>query len=76
MRNADAEAKVMSPLPPLFRQGSDCITHFKSHEHGLERRVLYWHRIIEDDHHAIASVAFERAVVFDDDFADGRVVVA
>ena len=32
-------------------------------------RVLYRHRIIEDDHHAVSSVAFERAVVLDDDFA-------
>src|SRR5262249_6524308 len=37
---------------------------------------LYLHWIIENHHHAVASVAFERAVVFDDDFADGRVVVA
>jgi len=34
----------------------------------------YW--IIKDDHHTVASVAFERAAVFNDDLADGRVVVA
>jgi hypothetical protein len=44
--------------------------------HGLERRVLHGHRIVENDHHAIASVAFERAAVFDDDLPDRRVVVA
>src|SRR6185437_16937132 len=27
-------------------------------------------------HHAVTSIAFERAVVLDDDFADSRVVVA
>ena len=42
----------------------------------LKRRVLNWHRIIEDYYHAIACIAFERAVVFDNDFADGRMVIA
>src|ERR1700738_2626602 len=32
--------------------------------------------IIEDDHHAIASIAFEGAAILDDEFADGRMVVA
>src|SRR5580704_13595412 len=76
VRYTDAEAKVMSPLPPLFRQVSDCITHFKSHEHGLKRRVLYWHWIVEHHHHAVTGVAFERAVVLDDDFANGCMIVA
>jgi hypothetical protein len=39
-------------------------------------RVLDWHWIIEDHHHTVASVSFERAVVLYDDFADGRMVVA
>ena len=76
VRYADAEANVVPPPTPRFRQGSDCVTHFKRHEHGLERRVLYRHRIIEDHHHAVTGVPFERAVVLDDDFADGRMVVA
>jgi hypothetical protein len=32
-------------------------------------------RIVEDHHHAVTSVPFERAVVHNDDFADGGVVV-
>ena len=60
----------------VSRQRSDGVTHFKRHEYSLKRRVLDWHWIVEDDHHAVTSVAFERAVVFDDDFADGRMVVA
>ena len=60
----------------VSRQRSDGVTHFKRHEHRLERRVLDWHRIVEDHHHAVTGVAFERAVVLDDDFADGRMVVA
>ena len=53
-----------------------CVTHFKRHQHRLKRWVLYRDWIVEDHHHAVASVAFERAVVLDDDFADGRMVVA
>src|SRR4029077_1571467 len=76
VRNPDAETNVMPPPTPRFRQGSDCVTHLKRHEHSLERRVFYWHRIVEDHHYAVASVSFERAVVLDDDFADGRMIVA
>ena len=76
VRDADAEANVMPKPTPFVRQRSDGVAHFKRHEHRLERRVLYWHWIIEDHHHAVTSIAFERAVVLDDDFADGRVVVA
>ena len=72
----DAEANVVAPSAPRFCQGSDSVTHFKRHEHSLERRVLYRHRIVEDHHHAVASVPLKRAVVFDDDFANGRMVVA
>ena len=69
--------KPMScPTDATFRQGSDCVTHFERHEHSLKRRVLDRHWIIEDHHHAVASVAFKRAVVFDDDFADSRMIVA
>src|SRR6185312_6754576 len=76
MRHAIAEANLVPQATPRFRQGSDCVTYLKRHEHSLERRVLDWHRIVEDDHHAVTGVSFERAVVFDDDFADGRMVVA
>ena len=61
---------------PRFRQGSDSVTHFEGHEHCLQRRVLDWNRIVEHDHHTVASVAFECAVILDDDFADCRMVVA
>jgi hypothetical protein len=76
MRYADTEAKVVSPTTPPLCQRSNCLTHLKGHEHRLKRRVLNRHWIVEDHHHAVASVAFEGAVVFDDDFADGGMVVA
>ena len=74
--NADAKANLVAEAAPGLRQSSDGVTQFEGHEDSLERGVLYRHRIIEDHHHAVASVAFERAVVLDDDFADGRMVVA
>ena len=61
---------------PGLRQSSDGVTQFKCHEHSLERWVLYWHWIVEHHHHAVAGIAFERAAVLDDDFADCRMVVA
>src|SRR5262249_31001118 len=76
MRDANAEANIMPKPPPLVRQLADGIAQFERHEHGLERWVLYRHGIIKDHHHAVTSVTFERAVVLDDDFADGRMVVA
>jgi len=66
----------MPPPTPRFRQGSDCVAHFKRHEHSLKRRVFNRHRIVEDHHHAVTSVAFKRAAVFDDDLTDCRMVIA
>ena len=76
VRNADAKTNIVPPPRSRFRQRSDCVLHFKCHQYGLRRWVLYWHRVIEDDHHAVISVPFQRAIVVDDDFADGRMVVA
>jgi hypothetical protein len=70
--NADAEANVVSPPTPCFRQASDGVTHFKRHEYSLKRRVLYRHWIVKVDHHAVPGVTFERTAVLDDQFADGR----
>ena len=42
----------------------------------MERRVLHGNRVVEDHHHTVASVAFEGAAILEDDFANGRVVVA
>jgi hypothetical protein len=55
---------------------SSASAQFKCHQHGLECRVLHWHRIVEDHHHTVTGIAFEGAAVSDDEFADGRVVVA
>ena len=76
VRYADAEANLVPEAAPRPRQCSDCVAHFKRHQDRLERRVLYRHWIIEDHHHAVAGVAFERAAVLDDFLADCRVVVA
>jgi hypothetical protein len=76
VRYADTEANIV-PQPTLpIGQCSNGVTHFESHEHGLQRGVLYGHRIIEDHHNAVASVPFERPAVFDDDLADCCMVIA
>jgi hypothetical protein len=33
---------------------------FRGHERGLQRRVLYWHWIVEDDHYAVTGAALDR----------------
>ena len=66
VRYANTEANVVSQATPRFGQRSNGVTHFKRHEHRLKRRVLYWHWIIKDHHHAVPGVPFERAVVLDE----------
>ena len=43
---------------------------------SLQRRVLHWHRIIENHHHAVTGIAFERPAILDDLLANGSVVFA
>src|SRR6516164_2875895 len=76
MRNADAEANLVSPPTPRFRQGSDGVAHFEGHKHRLQRRVLDWHRIVEHNHHAVTGIAFERSAILDDLLANCSVVFA
>jgi hypothetical protein len=52
VRNADAKTDFVAPPTPRFGQGADGLAHFQGHEHSLERRVLDWHRIVEDHHRA------------------------
>ena len=59
VRDADAEANVSCPQrrhvsvkAPMASRTSSAMSD------GLERRVLDWHRIIEDHHHAVTSVSF------------------
>jgi hypothetical protein len=42
----------------------------------LKRGIFHRDRIVEDDHHAIASKPLKRAAVFDDDLTDCRMIVA
>jgi hypothetical protein len=74
--DADAEANVMSEPTSLLGQRSNNVAHFERHQHRLERWLLDWHWIVEHHHYPVASVTFEGAAVFDDDFANGCMVVA
>ena len=76
VRYADAKADLVAQPTPLLSQCSNSIAHFERHQHSLERWVLDRHRIIEDHHHPVARVPFERAAVPDNDLADGRMVFA
>jgi hypothetical protein len=76
MCDANTEANAVPEPTPLACECSDGVAHFEGHQHRLERGVLHWHWIIEDHHHPVTGIPFECAVVLDDDFANGRVVVA
>jgi hypothetical protein len=52
VRNPDAETNVVPPPTPIVGQRSGGVTHFKRHEHSLQRRVLDRHWIIEYHHYA------------------------
>ena len=43
---AKPEANIVPKPMPLACQGSKDVPHFECHEHGLERRVLYWNGMI------------------------------
>src|SRR4029077_8553112 len=76
MRDADPEAKVVTKVAPFFDQSADCRAHIERHQGGLQRRILDWDRIIENDHHDVASKSLQRAAVFENDLADSLMVVA
>jgi hypothetical protein len=76
MRDTDPETNVVPEPTPLVGQTTDSISHFERHHHCLKRRVLHRDWIVEDHHHTVTGVAFERAAVFDDFLTNGRVVFA
>jgi len=67
--NADAETNVVPPPMPGLKC-SNSATHFEGHQYSLQRGVFDGNRIIKHDHHAVASVTFERAAVLNDGLAD------
>src|SRR4029078_3419613 len=69
-------ANLVAQLTPFISQCSNSDTHLDRHQHSLKRWVLYRHRIIEDHHDGVACILFEGAAVLDDDFTNGRMVVA
>jgi hypothetical protein len=69
-RDADAEADIVPEPAPLLGQGADGGAHVERHQHRLQRRLIHRDRIVEHHHDAVAGITFERAAVFDDDFAD------
>src|SRR6516225_1213963 len=76
MRDADPEAEVMAEVAPFFNQPADCRPHIERHQDGLQRRILDWDRIIENDHHPVAGKSLKRTAVLEDDVTDSIMVVA
>ena len=73
------------PMPkssskPRLRHGAgelgDALPHRDGHAHRPRGRVGHRHRVVEEDHHAVAGEALERALVRQDQPAHLRVVLA
>ena len=62
--------------PELLSQGTHSLTHLQRHLDSLQSGVGYWNWVVENDHDPVTCIALESAIVLDDDFANGCVVVA
>ena len=56
----------MTATPPNLGKAAHAIAHCHGHLHGAEGGVGAGHRVVEEDHHAIAGKLFERATTFED----------
>src|SRR5215469_9363394 len=76
MRDADSVAKVVTKVAPSFNEAADCRAHIERHQDGLQRRTFDLNRIIENDHHAVASKSLKRPAVLENDVTDSIMIVA
>src|SRR5262249_26925920 len=76
MLDADPKTNDMAEQTPFLHQSFDSDAHIERHQDGLQRRILDWDRIVENDHHAVAGKSLKRAAVLEDDLAYSFMVVA
>src|ERR1700730_11447562 len=75
-RDADAKSQTMSAVAPLLGQQPDGVAHLHRHLHGAPGVISKFDRRVEQDHHAIAGIAVECALVTENQFAQGGVIFA
>ena len=75
--DADAEAELVDRASASRRPGRwHALAHRQRHPHGALGRIGHRHRVVEEDHHAVAGEALERALVGEDQAAHLGVVLA
>src|SRR5262245_61105175 len=74
VRNPNAEANVVPKFAPFLNQHFYRRSHIDRHQYGLEGGVIYGNRVIEHDHHPVASVAFKRTAIRVYDLTNRRMV--
>ncbi|MFN8644886.1 MAG: hypothetical protein U0802_25655 [Candidatus Binatia bacterium] len=53
--DADAEREVVAAPAPLLRQGRGALAHRDRQPHGIPRRLVERHRIVEEHQHPVAG---------------------
>src|SRR5437762_3294564 len=76
LRDADPEVQLVPALAPPAQERRHAVTHRQRHPNGALGRVGHWNRVIEEDHHAVAGEALERALLLEDELAHLSVVLA
>src|SRR2546425_3349146 len=74
--NTDAEVEGVAALPPPDEQLVHPVAHRDRHPDGAREGVRHRHRVVEEDHHAVAGEALEGALVLEDEPAHLCVVLA
>src|SRR6267143_3097803 len=73
--DADAGAQLVAELAPSRRKFLGAVALRQRHPQRALARVGHRHRVIEENHHAVAGEALERALVSEDQLAHARVVL-
>ena len=65
LRDADAEVELVAALRQRARSGANCACIASAMRAARAAGVRHRHRIVEEDHDAVAGEALERALVLD-----------
>src|SRR5215472_10147426 len=76
LRDPHAEGQVVAALLPSDDHALHTLAHGHGHANGALRGVRHRHGIVEEDHHAVAGEALQRALVLEDELAHLRVILA
>src|SRR6266508_4569007 len=74
--DAHSAVQVVAPLPPPRAQLCHAIPHRHRHPHRTLGGVRDRHRVVEENHHAVAGEPLQRALVLEDHPAHLAVVLA